>query len=51
KTLLPFRSGPYEVTCFGAVSPRPGFHTQAFIFPVGYRCTHSRFLRSNAKQV
>ncbi|CAM9192953.1 unnamed protein product, partial [Scytosiphon promiscuus] len=50
KTLMPFRSGPYEVTCFGSVSPRPGFHTEAFIFPVGYRCTQSRFVRSNAKQ-
>lgn len=51
KTLLPFRYGPYEVLSFGIVSPRPGFHTKAFMFPPGYRCTHSRFVRCNSKQV
>ncbi|CAM9843522.1 unnamed protein product, partial [Laminaria digitata] len=50
KTALPFRSGSYEVTCFGTVSPRPGFHNEDFLFPPGYRCTHSRFVSVNAKQ-
>lgn len=39
------------MTSFGVVYLFPGFHSEEFIFPPGYRCTHSRFVRVLAKQV